>query len=337
MGRPMLRILVVCLFMVLAKIAEGKEGLIGMSLPSDFAAFSVNSPWNTPIPKDARIDPYSKDMIKNLKAKAGFLKGDMTKWNIPLFVIDYEKSPKTRVYIKERRANPEVDPDDDGIVEDIPMPEGVWPDPESDGHMTLVDPVLRREWDFSTLKQSEQGAWLASRVDVWDLNGSGYRTPFAGKNWWMYGARGSGMPLIAGLIRPEEIAAGEIRHALVFASPVNRLRLFGDKGQQVCSPPASRTDAKGIGFDYIPEGARLQLDPALDIDTLNISKETKVIARALQKYGMYNADNSPTFKLYLQNLGHDRGAWKDISDFNDLRNIPVERFRVLSCSLFERP
>jgi hypothetical protein len=309
-------------------------GYKGMSLPADFRAFSTTSPWNTPIPNNAAIDSYSNSMIKNLKSKAPIIKGNLTKWTIPLFVIDSKISPKKNVKTTSDALNLTVDPDQNGIAEGLPIPEGVWPDPESDGHMTLVDPNVRKSWDFSRFQHLSDGSYTASRIDIWDLNEAGFRKAFSGSYWWTYGALGSGSPLIAGLIRPEEIEAGEIKHALVCATPINRKIRSTSSGKfELCSPPASRTDGYGIGNEYIPEGARIQLDPKLDINTLNLSPATKIIAKAMQKYGMYNGLNSSNFTIYFQNLGPDGGAWKKYDFFKDLQKIPVDKFRVLKCNI----
>jgi hypothetical protein len=314
--------------------SQDNPGLSGMSLPADFNAFTSTSPWNTPIPEKPSIDFYSNSMIKNLKSKAKILKANITNWTIPLFVIDSTVSPKRNVPTTSDALNLTVDPDRNGIAEGIPLPEGVWPDPKSDGHMLLVDPNVRTTWDFSVAKKLSDGSWTASRIDIWDLTGEGYRQPFSGDYWWTYGARGSGFPLIAGLIRPEEIEAGEIKHALVCATPINRKIRVSSSGKfELCGPPASRTDGYGIGSKYILEGARLQLDPNLDLDSLNLSPATKVIAKAMQKYGMYNGDNSTDFNIYFQNLGTDGGKWKNYNFFEDLKNIPIDKFRVLKCNI----
>jgi len=308
----------------------GQDGLLGTSLPPGYVPFSPESPFNQPIPPDAEADALNDQMIAQLK-KAGPLKGDMTRWTVPLFVIDAAVSPKASIRAKGKTFHPDVDPNGYGFVDDIPMPAGIWPDPEKDGHMLLVDPKLQRAWDFSRLEQYDD-SWVASRLDIWDLSGDGFRRAFRGKKWWLGGARASGFPLIAGLIRPEQIEAGEIGHALVFACPDIRKSTYVDGESQVCSPPASRTDGSKIGFEYIPMGARLQLDPLLDLTQLKLSPGSLVIATALQRYGMFLCDGSETVKLYFQNLGND-SEWQRLGGFNDLRRIPLERFRVLRCSL----
>lgn len=323
--------------LAVSAVAGNSAGYLGMSLSSDFRPFSKNSPWNTPIESNARLDPYSDLMIKNLKEKGLRLKADSRKWSIPLFVIDSAKSPKASVKSVSGTLPAHVDPNGDGIAEKLPMPDNVWPDPEKDGHMLLVDPALMKTWDFSRLKRLSSGPvkWSATRVDIWDLKGGGFREPFAGARWWELGARGSGMPLIAGLIRMEEIEAGKIEHSLAVATPVNLKSTREGGGKELCSP-ASRTDGTGVGSWFIPVGARIQLDPALNIDSLDISAPTKVIARALQKYGAFVADGSPTLKLYLQNLGPEDFLWEKYGRFEDLQNIPIERFRVIKCDRIQK-
>jgi hypothetical protein len=214
-----------------------------MSLPADFVAFAADSPWNTPIAVDAGVDPDSGVMIAALRERCPSLKADYVKWTIPLFAINREECPKVRVKTTSDALNPSVDPDGDGVAEDVPIPVGVWPDPSEDGHMLLVDPALRKTWDFSCARRVSPVLWEASRLDVWDLDGPGYRAAFEGDYWWTCGARGSGMPLIAGLVRPEEIQSGEIRHALAFACPTNRKSAVVGGPTELVNPPASRTDA----------------------------------------------------------------------------------------------
>ena len=51
---------------------------------------------------------------------------------------------------------------------------------------------------------------------------------------------------------------------------------------------------------------------------------------------MFNGDiTHNVFKIYLQNLGPDGGAWAKM-DFSSLAKIPLDRFRVLSCTVYTR-
>lgn len=311
-------------------------GYLGMSLPATFLPFQPSSPWTTPIPAAPEIDPDSDLMISNLSAEVYDLGAAFVKWTTPVHVIDSAQARKVSVYSVKGPKNPDVDPNEDGIVENVPMPACVWPDPEQDGHMVLVDPVARKSWEFSRFGLDTNGNYIASGISIWDLNGAGYHAPFTGSYWWTYGSNGAGVPWIGGIIRPEEIAAGEIKHAILCATPVNRKCTVDGQKEQVCIP-ACKTDGWGIGTAYIPEGTRLQLDPNLDLDALKLSPETKVVARAMQKYGMIVSDNSSAFKTYFQNLGADGGAWANSPIPDELWKIPVSSFRVLKCNLVTRP
>ncbi|MGY8992140.1 MAG: hypothetical protein ACKVHL_11200, partial [Rhodospirillales bacterium] len=64
---------------------------------------------------------------------------------------------------------------------------------------------------------------------------------------------------------------------------------------RICS---SRADGSYFGPDTLPVGVRLQLDPTLDLNSISLSKEVMVIAKAMQKYGMYNGDSThDTFQI----------------------------------------
>ena len=306
------------------------------TLSSTFRPFSETSPWNTPIPTNAPTDPDSEKMIAMLSAKGTQLSANLKKWTVPVFAIDAFRSPHLNVRTTSDCLSPRVDPDGDNLAQGIPIPDDVWPDPSDDGHLSLIDTNKHECWDYSRFVRISSTKVTASRIDVWDLNGSGYRVPFTGTNWWTCGARGSGTPLLGGLVRPEEVQAGVIRHALAFGCPVNRRSRSPDTKEELCSPPAERTDGEGIGAQYIPEGARLQLDPALDLQTLNLSKAALVVARALQVYGMYDVDNAATCSLYFQNVGTDGARWNQIDDFKDLQKLPLNRFRVLYCEIVVR-
>jgi hypothetical protein len=323
-------------------IEEGatSDGYLGMSLPADFQVFNNESPWNIPIPYDAEVDENSDLMIQNLwdtLIDLGYehpsLGGNYKIWTSPLHVIDSDKCPKIDILTTniERCLYWTVDPDENGIAEDMPMPEEAWQDPSEDGHMILVDPYKRVAWEFSKAKKLFGGKWVASCIDEWDLNEHGYRPPFVGPYHWKCGVRASGTPYIAGLLRVEEIEAGEINHALAVGTPVNRRKISEDAEweYELCSP-AARTDGWGFGPQFIPEGARIQLNPNLDLDSLNLSEDAEIIARALQEYGAYVVINARGFPIYLQNLGSDGGKWDEhLDELADITKIPLDEFYVL--------
>jgi hypothetical protein len=82
----------------------------------------------------------------------------------------------------------------------------------------------------------------------------------------------------------------------------------------------------------IPEGARVQLDPALDLNSLGLTGWQKTIARALQVYGMYLVD-SGSLGLYAVNANSFSSNpyaqfWGD-GNYAYLPTSLVSRLRVL--------
>ncbi len=95
--------------------------------------------------------------------------------------------------------------------------------------------------------------------------------------------------------------------------------------------PGLAADGVGVLGTDVPEGSRLQLDPSLtsaDFDRWGLSAPAKVIATALQRYGMYVVDNSGSSKIYLE----DRltAGWDAGIDRNLTSKIPWSAFRVVN-------
>lgn len=285
--------------------------------------YSISSIWNTSIGPSPKYDPNSELMIANLALSndgkiitAGdsynypvyFVDADTQRWDVPCTVY------KCRVHTPEGGIRTDM-------LEDIPIPPEARPSADSDGRMIIIDKDTYTEYDFWRVQRLETG-WTAGGVSVYNLLWDG--TPSPGIS------RGSGLPSYAGLLRPWEIRQGRIEHALAFG--------FTETAETKCVFPASKTDGKSTLPYAIPEGARLQLDPSLtdeDFDQMGLDETGKIIARALQEYGMILVDTSGSFKMYVEDLINNPFAteqWTD-PDLNltkeTLYNIPYTAFRVL--------
>lgn len=304
-----------------------KLDYIGMSIPAEFQFFSANSFWNTPIPDNPEIISNSSQMIQTLQSVTNLLQASFEKWSIPIHVINSDNTVKLNVTSDTGPFYYTVDPDNNQIVENVPIPPEAWADSEEDGHMILVDLVKKIAWDFSVATKHSASSWTTSILDKWDLTGLGTRTPFDGDYWWRSGAMGSGIPLLPCLVRPEEIEAGVINHVILCATPVNRKAQYNGGPDQLYFP-ASRTNGLHYGDQFIPEGSVIQLNPNLNLNTLNINNETKIIAQALQRYGMVVGENAPVFKIFLQNLGPKATSpWNNYKFEGD--KIPIDQMRVI--------
>jgi hypothetical protein len=181
----------------------------------------------------------------------------------------------------------------------VPIPKHARPAAGSDAHMTVWQPSRDRLWEFWQARK-EHGSWHASWGGaIKHVSSSpGY---FDARSWpglsrSNWGATATSLPVIAGTMLVSELRAGEIKHALALALPAPRAESF--------AWPAQRTDGTGPP-DAIPEGARLRLDPDLDLDSLGLPRITLIMARAAQRYGMIVRDQThAAIGFYAQDPVH---------------------------------
>jgi hypothetical protein len=114
-------------------------------------------------------------------------------------------------------------------------------------------------------------------------------------NW---GAAATSLPLAAGLITREDVGRESIDHALAIGL-ANRTGSSIVRAGSFASP-AQRSDGKSVSLGSIPEGARLRLDPRLDLTSLSLSPFTRLIAEAAQRYGMIVQDGSQSTVVYAE-------------------------------------
>jgi hypothetical protein len=284
--------------------SAGSGGASGVWRP-----FSDASPWNTPIPASPAIDPNSPAMIADWAISSVYgphLDVNISGFSVPLFWAD-ASTPKTLVSCDGAGYGFAVDKNKQNGTAMIPIPAGAQPDPESDHHLLVIDRSTNLEWGLWNASNTG-GTWRCGMGASMDLLGTGVRPPItnAGADWnFAQGPRACGFPLIAGLIRPDEILAGRIDHALVVAYPHIRSSFF--------TPPASTAQAangQGAQRDRgIPCGGRIQLDPSIDVTTLGLSPAGVAIARALQQYGAYVGDYSGALDLYADNAPDAASQW----------------------------
>jgi Bacterial Ig domain len=277
------------------------------SPPASASLYSSTSPLNTPIAAGAAVDPASSTMVSVL-ASVGSFNIAATRWTVAVYYAD-ASTPKTTVSMTSSWAPYRR-------LSGVPIPASAKPDPMGDGHMVVIDKSTGCEYDFYQGYKSSAGVWSAGWANTLKTDGTGI---------FPYGmsARESGFGLGAGLILPSEIAAGQISHALAFNFPYTKA------GGPVL--PATEASGKVSVTGAIPEGARLQLNPSLNLDTLGLSPWQKAVARALQVYGMYLVDTGgSTVGLYAQNTASIAGSypWGSI-DYPALPASLLGQLRVL--------
>jgi hypothetical protein len=145
---------------------------------------------------------------------------------------------------------------------------------------------------------------------VWDLTANQQRP------WTWTSADAAGLPIFPGLARYDEVAAGQIRHALRFTLQHSRAAMV---------PPASHWAANSSDPNAAPMGMRMRLKANFNV--AGYSAANQVILNALKKYGMIMADNGSS--LYLSGAPDSR--W-DNNDLHQLGNVKTSDFEVVQMS-----
>ena len=162
--------------------------------------------------------------------------------------------------------------------------------------------------------------WACNSGAKWDLSKlqAGQRT--AG----FTSADAAGLPIFAGLARFDEMMAGEIRHAIRFTMHCTQDGYVTPASHRAvpnqCPPGISNADLRA---KYPPMGTHMRLQGTYD--TSKMSAQAKIVAVAMQKYGLILADNGSDY--FFQ--GDPNPGWDD-DQLNDLKAIPSSAFEVLT-------
>ena len=259
-------------FGALEGVCQGPQAAHGPEI-AGCAVFPADNVWNAPIDK-LLVDPRSKDYIARIGADIGVhpdFGADPTN-GIPITVVD-AKVKGVKVVFEYR------DESDPG---DYPIPPNAAIEGSAargDRHIILVDKDRCELLELFAVQAQKDGSWKAGSGIKMDLTSDGLRDDGATS------ADAAGLPILPGLIRNDEVAAGEIRHALRFTAP---------KTQQAHIWPARHDASSNTDPRFPPMGVRLRL--RADFDISGFSKSNQVILTALKRYGMFLADNgSPWF------------------------------------------
>jgi hypothetical protein len=253
--------------------------------------FGPDAPWNQELPDDAPLDPGSRARVAALRTEIE--REVAAHFGPDINVGDYS----TRVYTVPRdqpRVDVALPPEKAPFQEpfrSVPLPDDAKPAAGRDRHLVLWQPATDTMWEFFGLAR-QGGSWHAEwggRIERVSRS-DGVFAP--GPGGVKYGATATGLALAGGLITPGDLRRGRIDHALAFAIPKAMAGRF--------ALPAQRTDGLDRAPGAIPEGARFRLDPKLDLDRLQLPPLSRMIAEALQRYGMILRDQSGVVTFYGQ-------------------------------------
>lgn len=187
-----------------------------------------------------------------------------------------------------------------------PIPPGAPVEAGSDRHVLVLRQGECKLYELYHAAAAGPG-WTADSGAVWDLRSNALRP----EGWTS--ADAAGLPILPGLARYDELAAGEIRHALRFTVW---------RTQRGYIHPATHQAGATDDPNDPPMGLRLRLKASYDIS--GYTGHARRILQALKTYGMIVADNGTSW--YISGATDPR--WDD-TDLDQLKGVPGSAFEAV--------
>lgn len=293
--------------------------------PGDTALFNGAQPWTKDV-VDAPVSDRSGAIIQALTDLGGWGNDNnfQIDFSMPVFFAD-TSTPRMTVTGPEDYCGGA--PDCDPLPAQMPVPadanfegsEDLSCDPSSDDcHLLVVERDERKLYEvYHGNKVGDD--LLAEGFFVWDLNKT-YPDSLRGEQ--CTSADAAGFPIAAMTPTADEVAAGEINHAIRFILPNDRMK------QSVYVPPASHAGGpESENPDAPPYGVRFRLRSDFDDSAFNDAE--RVVIEALKSYGMLLSDGGEIALTFADDRSGD-AKWADLGiDAASFNDITVDQFDVV--------
>jgi hypothetical protein len=271
------------------------------------AIFPSDNPWNQDV-SAAPLHANSANYIANMAPTRG-MHPDWGNWSTDHYGIPFSTgagAPLQPITWSADWGESESDPSPCPtgsnqfcypIPLTAPIEGGPSADSDSDRHVLYVDtagaPNDCTLYELYNAQNPTGGSgWTAANGAVFHLGSNALRT-----DGWT-SADAAGLPILPGLVRYEEVAAGEIRHAI---------RVTVNNSYQGYIHPATHAAGKS-NTALPPMGLRLRLKASFDASAF--TGATLVVITAMKKYGVIVADNGSDWYI----TGESNDGWSDTMD-----------------------
>lgn len=266
--------------------------------------FPADNPWNTDIsryPVDKRSDAYLRSMnAASTNLHADF--GTNPRWGIPFVIVgpNQKRVPVHFTYSKDSDRGPYP------VPPNAPVEGG--PNGTGDRHVLVLQRGTCTLFEMGGAYPQNGGAsWRAAAGAIFPLDTNALRPD------GYTSADAAGLPMIPGMVKYEEVAAGEIDHALRFTA---------DRTQRGFIHPATHFASDSSDPNLPPMGLRLRLKASFDLS--HYRGQARVILVAMKKYGMFLSQNGSNF--YINGTSDPR--WND-ADLDRLKRVPGSAFEAV--------
>ena len=187
---------------------------------------------------------------------------------------------------------------------------------DGDRHVIVVDRTRCRLYElFSAFPQNGGRSWRAGSGAIWNLRSNRMRPA----GWTS--ADAAGLPILPGLVRPEEVRRRNIDHALRITVPRSRRAYIYPARHFASDDPDPNLPAMG---------QRLRLKRSFD--TSRFPRQSRVVLQALKRYGAIVADNGSPW--YISGIPSRR--WNN-DDLHSLNRLPGSAWEVVDSTRLSRP
>ncbi len=268
--------------------------------------FPADNVWNADI-SQLPVNAHSAQWLASMNAGSTHLHPDFgssgdpsAPYGIPYTVVT-DAHPKVSVsfqYAGESDAGPYP------FGPDTPIEGGQ--NASGDRHAIMVDASTCTLYELYAAQYSPSGSTAGSGA-IWNLGSDALRPA----TWTS--ADAAGLPIFPGLLRPDEVLAGAVTHAIRFtAQRTDRSFIW----------PARHQAGSASDPSLPPMGARFRLKASFDIS--GYSPATQAVLTAMQHYGLILADNGSNW--YFQ--GSASNFWGD-QLIAELKTIPASAFEAV--------
>jgi hypothetical protein len=266
--------------------------------------FPADNAWNQKV-TGLRVRTNSATLVKNISSTGktnlhpDF--GGNGAYGIPFKIVQSTEPKRTIHYTA---YGDESDPGPFPIPGNAPVEGGS--SSTGDRHVLVLQQGTCRLYELG------RAFWRGDRWDAdvgvnWNLKSNALRPLY-----WT-SADAAGLPILPGLVRYEEVAAGQINHAIRFTAPRTRRAFIF---------PATHYASSNTSTAVPAMGHRLRLKASFSLT--GYTGQSLVILKALKTYGMILADNGSSW--YITGAADKR--WND-TDLNQLKKVPGSAFEVV--------
>lgn len=312
--------------------AQERKAALVAELSKDSGFFAADSPWNTAIAA-LPVAPDSQRMLALARKRQAVIelpgeqgvgtvertvkKGfqiNAARWAPLVVEAGGTNVVSTKLVCRQRECGSQPE----RVPATLALPPETRPDPRFDGWLSVIDRANGVGYDFWRARRQSDDTISYQYAKSWALDGPGFSRPVSEDPSRAAGARGSGLPLFAGVIGPAELRNGEINHALAVSVPGLARRNYVQ--------PASVTDGAGA-TDSLPAGARIRLKDTALLDSKargELRPSAEAILVALRNYGAIVVDRAAVPTLYAAQgtppnlLREDELSWLGLDDFEVL-------------------